>query len=125
MARRFFVWMLCSSGLVSAAPMLRLTTTAVLPTTVAAGVAPTTQKIEAFNMGDGSLALTAKVPPSITWLAASVGPAGACTTINWNSCIPLQFTLNTARLAVGTYTAGVTVEDPHAIDSPQVVIVTV
>jgi len=108
-----------------AAPMLRLTTTVVFPLPVTVGAAPTTQTIEAFNIGDGSLALTVRVPPSITWLSASVGAAGACTTVDRSSCIPLRFTLNTASLAAGTYTAGVTVEDPHAIDSPQVVTVTV
>ena len=79
----------------------------------------------AYNAGNGSLSISVSVPPSITWLSASVGGNGCTVNPPAYPCVPLQFVLNTANLARGTYTAGVTVSDPHAIDSPQVLTVTV
>jgi len=108
---------------VSAAPMLRLENSALVSQAVP-GAASTTLTTFAYNAGDGSLSIGVSVPPSIAWLSASVG--GDACTVNppAHPCVPLQFVLNTANLARGTYTAGVTVSDPHAVDSPQVLTVT-
>jgi uncharacterized protein (TIGR03437 family) len=95
---------------------------------VAPGAAAPIQTLEAFNIGDigdGSLSLSVSVPPGVAWLAASVGAAHTCMNSSTGSCIPLEFTFDTAGLAQGTYTAFVTVSDPQAADAPQVVSVTV
>ena len=106
--------------------MLRLVNSVVGPVSVATGASGGTQTLEAFNAGDGSLSLKAAVPQTATWLSASVGAQRACsTTRDSATCIPLQFALNTASLAAGTYTAAVTVSDPNAVDAPQTVTVTV
>ncbi len=108
-----------------AAPILRLTNSVVF-VHVAVGGTAAPQTLEAFNIGDGTLSLSVSVSPSVTWLTVSVAERRTCVTItNPGPCVPLPFTLNTASLARGTYTASATVTDPHAIDAPQVVIVTV
>ena len=91
--------------------MLRLPSSVVFES-VAVGGSVAAYTLTATNAGDGTLTLTASVPPAITWLAASV------------SGNLIQFTFRTANLAVGTYTGLVTVADPNAVDSPQVVTVT-
>lgn len=91
---------------------------------IAPGAAAPAQTIVAFNSGDGSLALTASVPADAKWLTASVGTYTVCGVVSSVPCVPLVFTFNSTSLARGTYTAAVTISDPHAIDAPQVVIVT-
>ncbi len=116
---------LVSVGALSAAPMLRLSTSTVYATT-AVGAAAADQSVEAYNTGDGALSLSLSVPASVPWLKATVGQARACTqTTAANTCIPLQFKFDTARLVQGTYSATVTVSDPNAIDAPQTVSVVV
>ena len=97
--------------------MLRLSNSVVGPVTVPLGANGAAQTLEASNIGDGVLSLSLAVEPSATWLTATAGARGAV--------IALQFQLNTAGLGQGTYTAAVTVSDPQAVDSPQVVTVTV
>jgi uncharacterized protein (TIGR03437 family) len=101
----------------TAAPQLRLSNSVVGPVTVPLGANGPVQTLDASNIGDGALSLTLTIEPSATWLTATVGTPAAA--------IPLQFQLNTARLEQGTYTAAVTVADPHAVDSPQIITVTV
>ena len=107
-------------GPATAAPMLRLSTSALvwLPGSSA------TQTVCAFNAGDGTLALSASVPSDSKWLTVSVGTPQACP---WDGrpSVPLLFTIDVSGLAWGTYTASVTVNDPHAVDAPQVVTATV
>jgi uncharacterized protein (TIGR03437 family) len=101
------------SGSLDAAPVLRLSNTVII---VEGGGE---QTLEAFNIGDGSMSLSLSIPQEVTWLAASAGaprPYGR---------IPLRFSVNIAGLEQGVYTAPVTVSDPNAVDSPQVVTVTV
>ncbi len=107
--------------------MLRLANTVVGPVEVVTGANGPAQTLEAFNAGDGSLKLTLSVPASVTWLGATVGAARTCTqTTAATTCVPLQFALNTAALAVGTYTAIVTVNgDASTVDAPQTIAVTV
>ena len=107
-------------GPATAAPMLRLSTSALVwPPGSAA-----TQTACAFNAGDGTLALGVSVATGSKWLTVAVGTPGACP---WDGrpSVPLLFTVDASTLAWGTYTASVTVNDPHAIDAPQVVTATV
>jgi uncharacterized protein (TIGR03437 family) len=110
-------------GAVVAAPVLRLENSVVYLST-AVGSAASSRSLRAFNIGDGSLSLSVSTPPSITWLTVSVGTTQTCSLAN-TGCIPLQFSFNTASLPRGTYTAQVTVSDPHVVDAPQVITVTV
>jgi uncharacterized protein (TIGR03437 family) len=104
--------MIIFSTAVSAAPMLRLSQS-VVTALVAVGGSAAPQTVGVTNAGDGTLSLTVSVPPGITWLTASY-----C-----DQCHFISFFLSGPRLTPGTYTALVTVSDPNAIDSPQVVVV--
>jgi uncharacterized protein (TIGR03437 family) len=97
---------------ISAAPMLRLSNS-VVTAEAAVGATPASQTLHATNAGDGTLSLSVSIPQTASWVAASVDAKNA-----------IQFTFNTASLTAGTYTGRLTVSDPNAIDSPQVVIVT-
>src|SRR5579872_5874429 len=106
-----------------AAPQLRLVSSTVGPVTVAAASNGSTQTVEAYNIGSGSLNLT--VSSSVSWIGATVGTPRACTTTRASqNCIPLNFALNTQALPAGSATGIVTVSDPNAIDSPQTITVT-
>ncbi len=110
------------AGTALGAPKLRLSTAAVGPVSIAVGQDGVQQTVEAFNAGDGALALT--VEASAAWLAPVVGAAGPCTTRQGN-CVPIRIGLETSGLAKGTYTGVITVADPKAIDAPQTITVTV
>jgi uncharacterized protein (TIGR03437 family) len=105
-----------------AAPKLRLTTTTVGPVSIAQAGNANAQTVEAFNAGDGNLAL--QTSASVAWLGTNVGSARSCT-LREGDCIPVNITFNTASLARGTYTGVVTVNDPNALDAPQNITVTV
>lgn len=90
--------------------MLRLSNSVVTASAAVGGPAAA-QTLMATNAGDGTLHLTVAVPSSIAWVAISV--TGSL----------IQFTFATLNLTAGAYTTSVTVSDPNAIDSPQVVIV--
>jgi uncharacterized protein (TIGR03437 family) len=78
--------------------------------------------VEAFNGGDGTLALS--VSSSAAWAVPSVGAARGCSA-RAGTCLPIQVALNTASLARGGYTGTITVSDPNAMDAPQTITVTV
>ena len=101
---------------------LRLDNTTLGPISVAQGQNGPNQIINAVNAGNGSLNLTATTATS--WLTATVGQTQSCGTLG-AGCNPITIGLKTASLAKGTYTGTVTITDPAAIDSPQVVTVTV
>jgi uncharacterized protein (TIGR03437 family) len=106
--------------------MLRLVSATVGPVAIAPGANGINQTVEAYNAGDGSLALA--VSSSAAWLAPSVGNPGACkTTTLAATCTPLVFALNTSSLAASStaYTGVVTVTSPGAADAPQTITVTV
>ncbi|MDX1983162.1 MAG: hypothetical protein SFV51_23015 [Bryobacteraceae bacterium] len=105
-----------------AAPKLRLTSTTVGPVSATQGQNPPAQVVEAFNAGDGALAL--QFSSTATWVTASAGAARQCSQ-RAGSCIPVSFAFNSAALAAGTQTAVVTVNDPNALDAPQTVTVTI
>jgi len=107
--------------------MLRLVSSVVGPIAVPNGGSAPAQTVEGYNAGDGSLSLTVTVPSSVTWLTATVGsPRNCLSTTAAGTCIPLQFALNTAGLAAGTYTGTVTVSaSSSTIDAPQTITVTV
>ena len=106
----------------SAAPRLGLSTSAVGTINTLPGQAGPTQTVQAYNLGDGSLTLTATA--SASWLSATVGAKTSCTQAG-GGCYAVSITLNTAPLAAGTYTEFVTLTDPNAVDSPQDIAVTV
>ena len=101
-----------------AAPMLRLTNTAVGPVSVAVGGSAAAPLVEAYNAGDGSLSLSAQ--SSATWLTATIGAQTACKTVPAppaSSCIPIQIQLNVSSLAASTtpYTGILTISAPNAV----------
>ena len=110
-------------GSLAAAPKLRLASTTFGPYSIAVGSNDVPQAIEAYNAGDGTLALT--VTASVTWLSPSVGPSQACRSVPQPACLPVQIAFQTAALPAGTYTGEITVNDPNAVDAPQIVTVTV
>src|SRR5215469_13932279 len=107
----------------SAAPQLRLSTTAVGPLSVGVGANAAAQSINAFNLGDGSLNMS--VSSSASWLSASIGASTNCPAGPVPTCLPISVSLSTNSLAIGTYTESITLTDPNAIDSPQTITVTV
>jgi len=115
-----FVIALTFTSMLSAAPRLALTQTA-FSVAVVPGQNGTAQSIDASNLGDGVLNLSAS--SSVPWLTASIGPQHSCSLKG--NCTPVQIALQTSSLTKGTYTGTVTVSDPKAVDSPQFVTVTV
>jgi len=112
--------------LLHAAPILRLATSTVVSVPLPAGASGGMHIVEAYNAGDGSLALN-NPTSSVSWISTSYGPSQACTTTNASAtCIPLQLTLNTSALAAGTYTGSVIVSGAsNIVDAPQTIMVTV
>lgn len=110
------------AGSVSAAPRLRLSSAAVGPVNTASAADAPAQMVEAYNIGDGQLAL--QLTSNAPWLTASAGEAVNCT-LRAGLCTPLNISFSTASLAKGRYTGLVTVADPNAIDAPQTITVTV
>lgn len=107
----------------AAAPKLRLASSAFGPYSIATGTNGPQQTIEAYNAGDGSLAL--RTASSASWLSATIGPSGPCRTVYQSACLPIQLSFQTASLNSGMYTGGITISDPNAIDTPQTISVTV
>lgn len=114
---------LCSSLTLIAAPQLRLSSTSLGPIYVEAGSNGPAQLINAFNTGDGSLNLVAT--SSASWLSGSIGQPTMCANGPVAACLPINIALNTAGLAIGTYTEYVTLSDANATDAPQAIPVTV
>jgi uncharacterized protein (TIGR03437 family) len=113
---------LAFSAVGNAAPMLRLVASTVGPVSIAAG-ATTSQTVEIYNAGDGTL--SPRLQSSVAWIAASAGTPRACSS-RPGLCIPLLFTLSGAGLPAGNSTGIVTVTDnsPSTIDAPQTITVT-
>jgi uncharacterized protein (TIGR03437 family) len=107
----------------TAAPQLRLSTTAVGPIYVESGASAAAQTVNAFNIGDGSLNLS--VTSSASWLSATLGSSQNCSGGPVTTCIPVNIKVTTSNLAIGSYTESLTVNDPNAVDSPQNITVTV
>ena len=78
--------------------------------------------MQAYNAGTGTLNLS--VTSSASWLSATASPLASCSA-NAAGCYPINISLNTASLALGTYTEYLTVADPNAVDSPQQIAVTI
>ena len=110
------------AGSVSASPRLRLSTAAVGPINLAVGAAGPLQTIEAYNIGDGDLALTATT--TAPWLNVSIGETGSCAQ-RAGICTPIRLELNTQGLPKGGHTGVVNITDPNALDAPQFLTVTV
>lgn len=116
---------LVSVTAIHAAPKLRLANSVIGPVWVSPGSNGATQTAEAYNAGDGSLALG--VSSTASWAAPSIGLSRACSALSGfsGSCLPIQIALNTSQLAAGIYSADITVSDPNAIDAPQTIKVAV
>ncbi|HYL36559.1 MAG TPA: IPT/TIG domain-containing protein [Bryobacteraceae bacterium] len=114
----FFLFLALSPAL-SAAPRLSLEQT-VLTLTVAPGTDAPAQSVDAVNIGDGSLNLSAS--SSVPWLIPNIGDPAPCSVKG--ICIPVQIAVPSTPLAPGRYTGTVTVSDPNAVDSPQFIVVT-
>ena len=113
---------LLSTLTLEAAPKLRLESASFGPYSIAEKSNGSAQTVEAYNAGDGTLAL--QTASSASWLSASVGAARNCTSRS-GSCLPVQLQFQTSSLAKGSYTGFVTVSDPNATDAPQTISVTV
>ena len=113
------------AAMLLAAPALRLSDTTIGPVSIAAGQNGPVRSVEFTNAGDGALNVTLR--SSAAWATATVGASRPCSIFGSGSgnCTPLNVALNTASLAVGTYTAAITVSDPNALDAPQTLVVTV
>src|SRR5690242_7092431 len=87
-----------SPVLLPAAPQLRLSNLTVGPVYVAAGSNATAQTVNAFNVGDGALNLSAS-SSAPTWLSATVAGPSTCPGGPVSPCIPITVNFNTAGLA--------------------------
>lgn len=108
------------ASVMNAAPRLSLTQTA-LVVPITQGSKGPTQTIDAFNIGSGTLSLTAT--SNVTWLAPTVGTAQTCGLRG--GCYPITIALNTSSLATGSYTGSILLADAGALDAPQTISVTV
>ena len=115
------LFLTAASGL-SAATQLQLSASSIGPVYVAPNTNGSSQSVQAFNGGTGTLNLS--VATSASWLAASVGSPATCTEPG-GTCSPINISLNTSTLAAGSYTEYVTVQSPDVIDSPQQISVNV
>jgi len=119
-------FLLFSFSPLHAAPVLRLSSNTIGPLAIASAGVTNTQTIEAFNAGDGSLALT--FTTSAPWISATLGAPRACRILITGfgrNCSIIQLAVNTTGLPPGVSTAILTVNDPNAVDAPQTVTVTV
>ena len=114
--------LLGSSSAMLALPRLQLSTSTVGPVSIAASSAGPAQEVEAFNVGDGSLSITATSVAS--WAAPAVQPARQCTN-RPGQCIPVRVALNTSSLSVGRHSATIQIASPGALDGVQHVLVIV
>ncbi len=108
---RHIIAVLLSAVALYATPQLRLSTSTIGPLNIAVGSNGPNQLVSTSNIGDGTLALSASA--NVSWITATIVGAN------------VQIALNTATLAQGTATGIVTVTATGAIDSPQMIIVTV
>ncbi len=92
------------------------------PLAIATGSDASRQSIDAYNVGDGGLNLSAA--SNAAWVVPAVGEAGNCA-LRPGVCIPISMNFSTAGLSKGLHTALVTISDPNAADAPQTVTVTV
>ena len=96
---RLSVLILALTPLLSAAPRLSLNTARVGIVNLATG-SNGAESVQASNLGDGSLSLTAA--SSVPWLSAAIGTKGSCAATGGN-CYLITLSLNTASLAPPGY----------------------
>jgi uncharacterized protein (TIGR03437 family) len=118
LSARFFLPLLFVSGL-SAAPRLNLIQTS-LTVSVPVGSNGPTYTLDTFNIGSGTLNLTAA--SSVPWLSATVGESQVCGLRG--GCYPVAIAFQTGSLGAGAYNGTITLSDPNAVDSPQNIYVT-
>jgi uncharacterized protein (TIGR03437 family) len=120
LSARFLPLLFLPVSILSAAPRLNLDQTSVTVPVVQGTNGPM-QYVDAFNIGSGTLSLTAT--SNVTWLTATIGTDTLCGLSG--GCYPITIALGTSSLATGIYTGTLTIADPKAIDSPQNITVTV
>ncbi len=95
-----------------------------LPVWISAGTdGPTNISIEAWNGGDGNLALGVNGGTS-DWLAPELGGMAPCSFDSTRTCQEIRVLFEAASLPGGAYRGKVVVSDPNAVDAPQRVPVT-
>lgn len=118
-ARTLMPLLLVSSLGAASAPRLNLVQSS-LNYSVATGSNAATYTVYTFNIGGGTLNLSAT--SSVPWLVATVGSVTLCGLRG--GCYPVTIAFQTGSLAAGIYTGVITLDDPNAIDSPQYLTVT-
>ena len=78
----------------------------------------------AFNAGDGALAVQASAPFD-PWISLIVGGPGACPFAPTRTCQRVVVEFQTAGLAPGDYQGSIAVTSPGAIDAPQSVPISI
>ena len=101
-------------GGTSSTPSISLSPSALSFTAVAGGAAPTAQLINLKNPTGGTLSWTTS--DNAAWLSLSAG--SGTTTTETDS---VSATVNVTGLAAGTYTAAVTISASGAVNTPQVI----
>lgn len=114
--------LLVLASVANAAPRLGVSSATVGPINTQPGQAGPTQTVQAYNLGDGSLTLTATA--SATWLSVTVGARTTCGQAA-GGCYAVNIALNTASVPAGTYTEFITLSDQNAVDAPQDIAITV
>ena len=102
---------------VSQGPVLSLNLTSLSPS-VTKGQNASSQSIDVWNSGNGTLNYTITVNPGANWL--SVNPASGISTSEHD---PIAFNYTTTGLSVGTHTATITATASGAGGSPQAITV--
>ncbi len=115
------VLVLALAPMLSAAPQLRLDKTTIGTVNLTSGINGG-EFVQATNVGDGSLTLTATTSDS--WLSVNIGLKGSCAANNGN-CYLIGIGLTMTDLPPAIYTGTVTLTDVNAIDSPQDITITV
>ena len=118
MSMRFFLPLLFVTAL-SATPRLNLVQNAIT-VSVPAGSNGPTYTAYTFNIGTGALSLQAA--SSVPWLVPTVGSETVCGI--QGGCYPISIAFQTSALTAGSYVGLITLTDPNAIDSPQIISVT-
>ncbi|MBI2931981.1 MAG: choice-of-anchor D domain-containing protein, partial [Planctomycetes bacterium] len=103
---------------VNALPLIALSPAGLTFNAPAGGPNPASQTVTVTNAGGGTLSWTAS--DNATWLSLSPGSGS----LSGGASASMTATVDVAGLPAGTYTATITVSDPGATNTPQMVFVT-
>lgn len=112
-----------------AVPRLRLSTTVAGPISATQGTSPASVTVEAYAPSNGesnadneTANLRITLSSTASWVSATAGARRGCRQRE-GDCIPITLAFASQSLAVGRYSATVSVADPNAIDAPQNILV--